>query len=599
MIDAGNQENKDTRVRVRFLLALFLILGFVILVKLFSWQVIRAEELQSLASSQHKTSFSIPARRGSILASDGFPLAASQEAWLVWASLKDLEGAPQDIAGKLAPVLADEPREETVEATSSGEEKELEPPKTKDELTDEERKRLLTLLTKDASWVPLKHKITSEEKEQIEKLEINGLGFDFEEDRSYPEASMSAHLLGFVGKDTAGQDKGYFGLEGYYDLMLSGVSGELSREKDARGLPLLIGTARRVAPRDGMTLKTHIDRSIQFLVEKKLAEGIEKYGAKRGSVVIMRPEDGAVLAMANFPSYSPEEFEKFSQDRFLNPIAGSSFEPGSIFKVLVMSAALDAGVVKPDTKCEACTGPRRVAEYTIGTWDGKYYPESTMAEVIEHSDNVGMIWVAEQLGKEKFYEYLVKFGIGKSTGVDLQGEQTPSLRPKNEWSFVDLTVAAFGQGVAVTPLQMVRSVAAIANGGVLPAPQVVDEVQGDGWDENIAPGFEGRVISKKTAEQMTQMMVNAVEAGEAKWAKLPGFRIAGKTGTAQIPVAGHYDDEKTIASFVGFAPAQNPKFVMLVTLREPESSPWASETAAPLWFSIAKDLFPYLGIQPE
>lgn len=583
--------------RIQFLLIFFLGLAFLVLARLANWQITRAEDLQALAQNQHQTVKPIPAKRGSILASDGFPLVSSTEAWLVWASLPDLKESPGSIAAKLAPILVREKigflasRESTPSASL---------PELTDEVVEQEEKRLLNLLIKEGvRWVPLKRKVRREDKEEIQKLSLAGIGFDPEERRTYPEGSMAAHLTGFVGKDAAGQDKGYFGLEGYYDLTLSGVSGEILREKNALGLPLLIGSLTNVRPLNGMTLKTHLDRTVQFFVEKELESAIERYGAKEGMVIVMRPQDGAILGMASLPAYEQTRFSDFSEEDFLNPVVGESFEPGSIFKIFVMASALDAGAVEPDSKCDSCSGPRKIGEYTIRTWNNEYHPEATMAEVIEHSDNVGMIWAAERLGIDRLYGYLERFGFGELTGIDLQDEATPPLRPKRSWGLIDLATASFGQGIAVTPIQVVRAAAAIANEGVLPVPQVVDKIAGDGWEQDIKPKNKGRVISQEAAKQITEMMVNATENGEARWAKPRGFKIAGKTGTAQIPVAGHYDEEKTIASFVGFAPAIEPKFVMLVSLREPTSSPWGSETAAPLWFSIAKHLFPYLGIQPE
>ena len=221
-----------------------------------------------------------------------------------------------------------------------------------------------------------------------------------------------------------------------------------------------------------------------------------------------------------------------------------------------------------------------------------------MTDVIVDSDNVGMSFIGQRLGADTMYDYLSKFGIGKKTGVDLQGESAAQLRPKGTWNIVDLATASFGQGVAVSGIQMVRAVAAIANGGYLVSPHIVKSIQGDGWDEKIKIDSPIKIIDSRAASETTQMMVEAVDRGEAKWTKIPGYKVAGKTGTAQIPVAGHYDPTNTNHSFIGFAPADKPKFVMLVTLQSPQSSPWAAETAAPLWFNIARDLFPYLGIQP-
>ncbi|MBI2007502.1 MAG: penicillin-binding protein 2 [Candidatus Blackburnbacteria bacterium] len=589
MVSGKTFANSSTEKRVKFLVIFFFLLGALLLWRLFHWQIVAAGELAGIAKSQQQVRTKVPAKRGSILASDNFPLVSSKQSFLLWAQPKKIS-EPEKIAKALAPLLISD-YEET-EASPSG--------RTQGEIiTDEEERIKEVLAKKDAAWVPVKRKVSRETKSKIEALGIANVGFDEEEDRSYPEGSMSAHLLGFVGKDAAGEDRGYFGLEGYYDLTLSGASGKKTWEKDALGNPILLGDFWEISALDGATLKTHIDRSIQFIAEKHLKEGLEKYGASRGMVVVARPQDGAILAMASLPAYSPSRFTLFKQEEFINPVIGESFEPGSIFKVLVMSAALDAGVVTADEKCDACSGPRRIGEYTIKTWNEKYYPDSTATEIIEHSDNIGMVWTAEKLGRDKLLEYLDKFGIGKATNIDLQGEAAPALRDKDKWASIDLATAGFGQGIAVTAIQMVRAVGAIANGGMLAAPQVVDKVITQIKEHDVPPQLGEQVISKETAGKITEMMIKAIENGEAKWAKPKGFKVAGKTGTAQIPIAGHYDPEKTIASFIGFASPSNPKFVMLVSLWEPKSSPWGSETAAPLWFSIARDLFPYMGIKPE
>jgi len=304
--------------------------------------------------------------------------------------------------------------------------------------------------------------------------------------------------------------------------------------------------------------------------------------------MVADPTTGAILAMASYPSFDPAQYREYNDSLFKNPAISDTFEPGSVFKVVVMSAALDAGAVEPETICDICTGPFRVDKYSIATWNNKYHPDSTMTEVIVNSDNVGMIFVGQKLGADKLYDYLKKFGFGDSTGIDLQGEAVPALRPKSSWNIVDLATASFGQGVAINGAQLIRAVSAIANGGKLPRLEVVKG----------KPKLE-QIISPQTAAKMTAMMVEAAKNGEAKWTNTRGFSVAGKTGTAQIPIAGHYDTQNTMASFIGFSPANNPKFIMLITLNTPQSSPWASETAAPLWYSIAKDLFPYFNIQPE
>jgi len=266
---------------------------------------------------------------------------------------------------------------------------------------------------------------------------------------------------------------------------------------------------------------------------------------------------------------------------------------------MVMAAALNEGVVKP-TDVYQDDGPVTIGEYKIKTWNEKYHGQETVTQILEHSCNVGMVWIARKLGREKLVDYLQKFGFGEKTGIDLEEEEKPILRPKNEWREIDLATSSFGQGIAVTPIQIVRAVAAIANGGKLIEPHVVAYIKEKGGRTiEIKPKVVRQVIKPETAAVLTEMMVSAVDNGEAKWAKPKGFRIAGKTGTAQIPVAGHYEKDRTIASFVGFAPANKPKFVMLVRLTEPTSSPWGSETAAPLFFDIAKELFTYYGVSPN
>jgi cell division protein FtsI/penicillin-binding protein 2 len=565
------------RNRLRIFSLIFLVGVALVLYKLFSWQILKAGDLAYQAKLQHQEGNRITARRGNILASDGTWLAASVEGWLVYADRPKLQGSVRTIANQLAPFFVSD-----------------------DELLGEAMRLEELLAKKDIVWVPLKNKVPAETKGNLQALGIPGIGFDEEDLRFYPEASAGAQVLGFVGKNEEGEDKGYFGLEGFYDLVLSGKPGFVKRESDASGVPLFSGAlGKEIAARQGVDLLLNLDKTVQRIVEIKLASAIEQYGAKSGTVIVLDPKTGAVLAMVSYPSYDPREYHKYGDEFFKNPAISDSFEPGSIFKPLVMAAALDAEVVKPDTKCDICDGPVKVDKYEIETWNKKYEPEATMTDIIIHSDNVGMVFAGQKLGEEKLYEYLSKFGMGEMTEVDLQGEINPGLREKSSWSIVDVATASFGQGVAVTPIQMTRAVSALANKGKIVTPQVVDRLQSGDWEEDIKPNEGEKVISEKAARQITEMMVAAVKEGESKWVQARGFKVAGKTGTAQIPLAGHYDEEKTIASFVGFAPADNAKFVMLVTLREPQSSPWASETAAPFWFSIAGELFPYLGIQPE
>ena len=551
-----------------------------ILVRLFYWQVYKGDELSTQARGQQQAGFVLSASRGDILATDGNWLAASAEAWLVYASLPDIEEDVSSIADRLAEIFIENPDDKTLLLGEAGRIKDL-------------------LSKKGLVWVMLKQKVDSETKLKIESFSIKGIGFEQQEGRYYPEASVAAHLLGFVGKNKDGQDQGYSGLEGYYDLVLSGKPGYVLREKDAAGVPIAAGSSREITAVGGVDLLTHIDKGIALNLDMKLRDGIEKYGARGGTAIVMSPKDGGIIAMSSYPSYDPLKYYEFGDSFFVNPAISLSFEPGSVFKVLVMASALDSGTVRPDTKCDTCNGPVKIDKYTIQTWNREYHPDSEMTDVIVQSDNVGMVFVGKKMGVEKMHEYLTAFGIGEKTGIDLQGEMSPILRKKDDWGLIDLATASFGQGVAVTPIQLLRAVGAIANKGVMMTPQVVDKMIGEDWQEDIKPLTGDRVISEKAANEIATMMAEAAQSGESKWTNVGGFRVAGKTGTAQIPIAGHYDAEKTIASFIGFAPYEDPKFVMLVTLHEPASSPWASETAAPLWYAIAKDLFIHYGIQPK
>lgn len=574
------------KLRINLFSIVILLTFSLLVVRLFYWQVIKAKELSTMARKQYQNGqFNTPPR-GDILDSDGNWLAKRVEGYLLFADMPNIVTDKKRIAEKLSEIFTKREDYQEEDQYKIGLEKEEE--------------RIYSVLDKKGVvWSQIKKKIDEKTKKEIEDLGFNGLNFEEEDLRAYPEGSSSAHLLGFVGNDEDGKDKGYFGLEGFYDLVLSGRPGFTSKETDALGIPISIGEMSDTGSISGVHLLTHIKKPIQLSIEKKLRQGIEKYQAKSGLVAVMDPKDGAILAMASYPSYDQTKYSEFSQELYKNPIISNSFEPGSIFKVIIMASALDAFAVEPDTKCDICDKPLKVDKYFIGTWNDQYYPDSTMTDVIVHSDNVGMAYVGQKLGIENMYNYLTKFGIGTLSGIDLQGEITPKLREKNKWNIVDQATITFGQGIAVTPIQILKAVGAIANKGVMVTPQVVDKLKGVNWTEDIKADKGERIISQKAADQMTQMMVQAAASGEAKWTYLRGFKVAGKTGTAQIPIAGHYDAEKTIASFVGFAPYNKPDFVMLVLLQEPETSTWASETAAPLWYDIAKDLFLYFGIKPE
>jgi len=571
-------------MRIKLIQLCFSAFLIAIILRLFYWQIIQAQSLQAKAEIQHFVGSKQDAKRGNIYFADMSVLASSKPVFNLFTNPKNLNDDQKNkIATTLAKIFAADDLVDGVDTK-------------KHEL--EIKADLTSKLSQDLFWVNLRKNISLNLKTQIEGS-LEGLGYDGSYNRFYPESSSSAHLLGFVGSDAKGENTGYFGLEGYFDGELRGIPGFLKNEKDALGLPILIGDFLGTGSSNGKNLVLNIDRTIQYIVERILKQGIEKYGAKSASVVVMDPKTGAILALASFPNYDPAQFSKYPKEYYKNPVVADQYEPGSTFKVLVMAAALNEDVVKPDSKCDICSGPIPIGGFLIRTWDNKYYPDTNLTDVIVHSDNTGMVFTGKKLGLDKFYSYLENFGFGDLTNIDLQDEATPDLRSKNGWREIDLATASFGQGIAVTPIQMVRAISTIANGGYLMQPQVVKEIKDEKSTFTIKPKVIRQVLKESTAKTITEMMVQAVDKGEARVYKPKGFKVAGKTGTAQIPVAGHYDPTKTIASFVGFAPADDPKFVMLVRYDQPSASIFGSETAAPTFFEITKQLFPYFKIAPS
>jgi cell division protein FtsI/penicillin-binding protein 2 len=548
-----------TQRRLKIVIYLVPFIGLAILFRLFYWQIIRGPELQTKADNQHEMTTYLQAKRGNILDFEGNILAGTKNLYHLYVYKPQLTISTNDLVEKLVENLDKDP-----EATTDA----------------DVRTYLKSRLSLDSNWVSLEHYVSPDAKDRIEKLSIAGLGFEDEYVRFYPESSMSAHILGFVGQDAAGQEQGYFGLEGFEDRLLKGRDGRVNTEKDAKGNPILIGNYQFLHAIEGKSITTTISKKIQYLSENLLKDGLAKYQAQAGSVVILDSKTGKVRAMASFPNYDPGNFSKFSNTYYKNPVVADLFEPGSVFKVLIMAAGLNEGLVTPETQCDICSGPLVIGKYAIKTWNGVYHPNTSMTDVIVNSDNTGMVFVARKLGKEKFVDYLKKFGLGQKTGIQLQEEVAGNLRDPRDYGDIDLATNSFGQGIAVTALQMVSAVNTIANKGYYIKPTILE-------NEVNKPA---QVLSSQAVFDMTQIMVQAVDQGEAKWAKPKGMIVAGKTGTAQIPIEGHYDSAKTIASFVGFFPADNPQYTMLVTLNNPQTSPWGSETAAPLWFAIAKQL---------
>ena len=587
--------------KVGIVSTVFLAAFLLVVLKLAFVQIISAEKLAAAAEDQHFYSLEIPARRGEIKSADGYSLVSDKDDFLFYVNLSKLTDGKEMVADKVASILANNI---PIIATDSS----IIAPLDREKILKENQKSIAASLisklnVKNAVWVNLAHFVKKDQKEQIEKLNVAGLGFVDEQSRDYPEASMAAHLLGFVGFDSVGNPKGYFGLEGFYEREMSGKSGEIRIEKDAFGRPIAIGSETRREKNDGRTLVTTVNRSVQRFTETALEDGIKTWKASGGTAVVMDPRDGSILAMANFPRYDSGNFSYYTENLYKNPAIANLYEPGSIMKPLVMAAAINENKVTPETRCDRCDGPRKIGEYYIHTFNDQYHPNLTMSETLINSDNTGMVFVGEKLGFDKLYSYFEKYGFGSKSGIDLQEEEEGSLRNFNDLYPVDKATLTFGQGIALNAVQMVKAWAVLANGGVEITPHVVSKIQTDGKEIELKTPKGRRIISASTAKVLTQMLVRVANESPVHFpldrvSELSKFRIAAKSGTAEISAGGKYQKQGTIASVIGYFPADNPRFLVMVKLNEPEVRPWGSDTAGPVFASIARDLLYYYGVTP-
>lgn len=569
----------DTQLQRLSLWRSILFVGFAIVVaRLYYWQIMKHGELSSTAADQYESWVRLRTQRGSVYDSAGDLLVTNQELYTLFAEPFRLQSEPATLSEQLTPILM-----QSLDMTD-------------EQATDEawlkaEKARIDEYVTgtldqPEKKWVAVWSRVTRDQKTQIEALDIHGLGFDPTLYRYYPDASVSAHLLGFVGKNDAGEDTGYFGVEGFYDLELRGREGLARSQRTALGLPITFGASSNLAAEQGRDIELTIDKTLQYQIEQKLLAGIERYGAKSGEVIVMDPQTGAIRAMAAFPNYDPSAFISYDPALYRNPSVSELYEPGSTLKVLTVAAGIESGAISPETTCDRCAGPRVISGFPIRTWNEEYNADITMRDALAKSDNTAMVFIQEEVGKSEFLSWLRKFGLGERTGIDLQGEARYDFREDNQWRQIDVATASFGQGIATTSINLVRAVSAIANGGKLLQPFVVQAVMEKGERLETEPLVLDTVISAETAQTVTDMMVYTASQGDSKWIDSASIQVAGKTGTAQIAQEGEYLEDATLTSFVGFAPADDPKFVMLVKLREPTSSPWGSETAAPLWYEI-------------
>lgn len=588
----------------RLRLASFVILiGLAVLIaRLFYLQVVQGDHYRILAEKQRGVEFEIPADRGQIFASGGL-LVTNEEAYRITADPKLIEDS-QGVAEKLVSIFWEDSRFLSYNPLPSGLLASADASNPKKLIVE----KLIELLSRQEQLgVHLALKIPAVQVAKIKALQIPGLSFSSDDRRFYPEGTMAAPLLGFVALDQDGE-RGYNGLEGYYDGDLRGRSGSAQREyNEKRTEPILMGESSEIEPQNGADLYLTINRGVQEILEHKIAEGVKRYRAKSGSFVVLDPKSGYVLAMGNYPSFDPGNFnawvspqngEAKKERENRNLALTTTYEPGSIMKAITLSAGFDSGKIDPSWEF-VDQGPLRIGSSTINTWDGKHWGKQNITQLLQKSNNIGAAEAALAIGRETLRSYFLNFGFGSSLGIDLSGEEAGLVKKLKDWRQIDLATAGFGQGVGVTALQMASAYAAIANGGILMKPLVVERlVDRNGRQVSFPAEPIRRVISPKTAEVVGELLRSAVEGGESIVLRNLNYRIAGKTGTAQIPVGDKYDPHKTNVTFVGF-PFKNRSFVMLIRLEEPTTSTYSATTVVPLWVEAFREIAPLFGISPD
>ncbi len=548
--------------------AAFSIFAALILQKLFWYQVIDREHITALAEEEHQERRTLPAKRGTLLDAKGHPLATTVIYDAVYVYQPQIT-EPVRTAATLASALnlpLDQVSRRIAEATSR------------------------PLLLAD--------RVPASTVEQIEAARLKGVEIRRAPARDYPEGSLAAQTIGFTGVD----GQGLSGLELTYESELAGRPGYVYTERDPGGSEIALGRRALIPPIPGADLVLTIDRYIQRVVERELAEAVRANKATGGTAIVMEPATGAVLAMASLPTFTldPEKpFDPASQDLYKPVTVTNTYEPGSVMKLVTLAAALNEGVVTPNTPF-VDTGRATINGVTIHNWDGSARGNVTVREIIRYSLNTGSQWMAGLVGPARFYEYIEAFGFGKPTGVRLNGEAPGQYRKPGDpgWSQLDLATNSFGQSITVTPLQMITAIAALANDGILMQPQLVREIRRPEGTQVVPPAQRRAVVTPETAHTVADVMEFTWTQPALQPHQIPGYRFAAKSGTADIPVAGRYNLSKTYASFVGFGPLPNPRFVILVRIDQPEAM-YGGVVAAPVFRAIANELITYLGIPPD
>ncbi|MBI4431589.1 MAG: penicillin-binding protein 2 [Candidatus Omnitrophica bacterium] len=546
----------------------FMVLSFLfLLTRLFSLHILEHTYWTEYAARQHRLTLTIPPDRGMILDRNGKPLATS----------------------KLAPSVYGVPYEVTDIKTAA---------RTISPILGEKSDFITERLAREKSFVWIKRQVTDKEVSELRRLAVPGIAIRYENKRFYPQGELLAPVLGFCSIDETGLE----GIELAYNHYLAGRSGERSTRRDALGRPLAAFDQKLISAVDGHNITLTVDRFIQFHTEVALREAIEKWKAKGGMAVVINPHTGEILAIASLPSFDPNNFQDVSTEQRRNKPITDYYEPGSTFKFITASAALETQMFTFDSRIYCENGAYKVSSHILH--DVKPYGEIAFPEVFINSSNIGTVKIAQKVGAQKIYSYVKKFGFGEKTLVDLLGEEQGVVYPPEKWSKLSISAIPIGHEVGVTALQVVRAISVIANGGKLMRPYIIKEVrdQKNGMlIERREPVLERRAIEPETAKQVNEILKRVIEEGTGKQAKIPGIAVAGKTGTAQKlnPDGKTYAHDRHVSSFVGYVPADDPRYAMVVVIDEPKGKYYGGTVAAPVFKAVLQEVLLQEGILSE
>ena len=544
--------------RIGLLFAGFLLCLLVVAGRAFWLQGVQGAELASDAASQQTETVTVPGLRGAMLDRRGNKLAASEDAATIYATPYQVEH-PQKAAAELAPILS----------------------QTKSEL--------LEALTADSGFSYVAQKVDLGTAARVEALELEGIGELPDSRRIYPQGTMAGQVIGAVGSE----NQGLSGLEAGEESLLRGEDGERRMVNDALGDPIRLETVREAS--DGDAIELTLDPLIQESAERALSRIGETYLPKGATAIVMDPRNAEILAMANWPPVDPSDLSEASNEDLLNRATGFTYEPGSTFKAFTVAAALEKGLVTPETPF-VLPPSIEVADRTIEDSHPRGTEELTVAQILAHSSNVGAVTIGQRLGDERFSRWVDRFGFGRPTGVRFPGEERGIVPSLDEYSGSSIGNLPIGQGLSVTPLQMVAGYAAIANGGILKQPRLIKRI----GDEDVEEPAGRRVIDASVAAQVRQMLEGVLApGGTASEVSVPGYVLAGKTGTAEVAENGEYSETKFVASFIGFAPADDPRLLAAIIVDQPQYEIYGGAVAAPAFGEIAEFALPYLGVPKE